>query len=437
MPTAFPTAVPGLTEVEAIIRSKFESEAPQLSKVSAYLFELGGKRIRPMIALSLGQALGVNLDSQKGEQLKTIAAGIELIHLATLLHDDIIDKAPMRRHKPSAYVTYGSDDTLIAGDFLLSRAFGLCSTLPKDIVLETERACVELTEGEILEIPLYRKSSTHVVERRPFLESDFRVASPIQVGQELKVPFALFDIPLWFEIPAQGDLRNEQLRQAILEPVQGAVRQLLPALTTSGSVGSSISPWFNPNTHSADFTLDIALGLRSPHGNASGELSVENVRCHLLFGKNNNNKPLMRFLSEITLNVQGAPASQITWSLPQSRNGIHIWSGSGMEVSGATVTISNNILIGMEPIEHRETDILSLVPLINHLESKRLSDIGAISHQTFEYRYENLLDLINKRSPFVSRNALLERLRFNREGSATSHYLASISLPPVPSEALR
>jgi len=154
---SFPQSVHGLAEVEQLIREKFTSDAPRLSEVSAYLFNLGGKRIRPMISLTLGQALGI---SSSNTQLLTISAGIELIHLATLLHDDIIDKAPTRRHKPSAYVTFGSDDTLIAGDFLLSRAFGLCSTLPADIVRETERACVELTEGEILEVPLYKQACT-------------------------------------------------------------------------------------------------------------------------------------------------------------------------------------------------------------------------------------------------------------------------------------
>jgi geranylgeranyl pyrophosphate synthase len=80
-----------------------------------------------------------------------VAAGIEMIHMATLLHDDIIDESPTRRHKPSAFKQYGLPPSLLAGDFLLVRAFGLCAKLDPYVIERTERACVELTEGEVLE----------------------------------------------------------------------------------------------------------------------------------------------------------------------------------------------------------------------------------------------------------------------------------------------
>ena len=71
--------------------------------------------------------------------------------MATLLHDDIIDNSSLRRHKPSPLSIYGSSNTLLAGDFLLVRAFSLCSYLPREIVQATEKACISLTEGEIME----------------------------------------------------------------------------------------------------------------------------------------------------------------------------------------------------------------------------------------------------------------------------------------------
>ncbi|WKZ56883.1 MAG: polyprenyl synthetase family protein [Bdellovibrionota bacterium] len=144
----------GLSEVEALVRSKFSAEAVKLTDISAYLFDTGGKRIRPVLALLVAKALGL---SKPSASLIDVAAGIELIHMATLLHDDIIDKSPTRRHMESPYLRYGTPATLLTGDFLLVRAFSLCARLDRTIIDETERACVELTEGEILESSLWEE----------------------------------------------------------------------------------------------------------------------------------------------------------------------------------------------------------------------------------------------------------------------------------------
>ena len=147
----------GLQEIEALIRDRLTSDAASLTEIASYLVALGGKRIRPLIALLSAKALGMKAPSR---QLLEVAAGIELIHSATLLHDDIIDKSPVRRKEASAYVKFGLPGTLLAGDFLLVRAFGLCAHLDSRLVEATENACVELTEGEILEIPLFMRSFT-------------------------------------------------------------------------------------------------------------------------------------------------------------------------------------------------------------------------------------------------------------------------------------
>jgi octaprenyl-diphosphate synthase len=147
-------SIDGLQAVENLIREKLISEAPALSEISSYLLDLGGKRIRPALCLICAKALSADPSS---ESLIQIAAGIELIHMATLLHDDIIDKSKIRRHKSSPFLKYGANDTLLTGDFLLVRAFSLCSKLDQYIIEKTEQACVELTEGEILELPLTEK----------------------------------------------------------------------------------------------------------------------------------------------------------------------------------------------------------------------------------------------------------------------------------------
>lgn len=138
----------GLTLVENRIRSQFAADAPVLTQISDYLLSLGGKRIRPLLSVLSGRLFGMYPPS---EWLIDAAAGIELIHMATLLHDDIIDQSPTRRNSDSAYRRYGLSATLLTGDFLLVRAFGLCSHLDSYVINATERACVALTEGEVLE----------------------------------------------------------------------------------------------------------------------------------------------------------------------------------------------------------------------------------------------------------------------------------------------
>lgn len=152
--TIFKTYTSELDYIQSLIDSKLESDAPTLAEISRYLSGLGGKKVRPILACALARGLGIDLDDKVEScsvQLFVIAAGIEMIHMATLLHDDIIDKSLTRRHKESAYSKFGLDDTLLAGDFLLVRAFGLCGQLDKRLVNATELACVALTEGETLE----------------------------------------------------------------------------------------------------------------------------------------------------------------------------------------------------------------------------------------------------------------------------------------------
>jgi geranylgeranyl pyrophosphate synthase len=145
---AFLGGAPALREVENKIRVTLSSEASVLTEISTYLLELGGKRMRPLLTILVSQLFRMQKPSK---ELIEAAAGIELIHMATLLHDDIIDQSPLRRSKPSAYSQFGLTSTLLTGDFLLVRAFGLCAMLDDFVIRETERACIALTEGEVTE----------------------------------------------------------------------------------------------------------------------------------------------------------------------------------------------------------------------------------------------------------------------------------------------
>ncbi|RMD87025.1 MAG: polyprenyl synthetase family protein [Candidatus Dadabacteria bacterium] len=131
-----------------VIEKTLQSQEPLLPEISNYMIGLGGKRIRPAFTLLVSRIFG---DGALSEELSLICAGIELIHTATLLHDDIIDRAEQRRHGKSAYKLYGLAPSLLAGNFLFVRAFGLCSRLHPFIVQQTERSCLMLTEGELLD----------------------------------------------------------------------------------------------------------------------------------------------------------------------------------------------------------------------------------------------------------------------------------------------
>lgn len=158
MRAAFPQALEDLADlkrVEEALHSVLVSEAALLHDVPAYLHAVGGKRIRPALCLFVARSFGAAAASPS---LIDVAAGIELIHMATLLHDDIIDNSLLRRHHPSPLARFGLASTLLAGDFLYIRAFGLCSKLGRFIIEETEKACVELTEGEVLETSLVREA---------------------------------------------------------------------------------------------------------------------------------------------------------------------------------------------------------------------------------------------------------------------------------------
>lgn len=149
--------VPELAEVETVIRTAFSSDVAAMRDIPNYLLSLGGKRIRPALTLLCAKALGAEKITK---DLINVAAGIELIHMATLMHDDIIDQSPIRRHKQSPYAKYGTAATLLSGDFLLTRAFGLCAKLDDEVISATELACLALVEGEALESQLHKERHT-------------------------------------------------------------------------------------------------------------------------------------------------------------------------------------------------------------------------------------------------------------------------------------
>src|SRR5207244_4956511 len=113
-----------LERVEALLREAVASGQPLVQEAAAHLLKAGGKRFRPMLVLLCG-----HLGDPADERLVPCAAAIELTHLATLYHDDVIDETSVRRGVPTVNVRYGNSVAVLTGDFLLARASGLAADL--------------------------------------------------------------------------------------------------------------------------------------------------------------------------------------------------------------------------------------------------------------------------------------------------------------------
>jgi heptaprenyl diphosphate synthase len=150
-----------LAEVESKLTRLLDSNEALIAEICHYLIDGGGKRLRPTFILLVFRACGG--PGHKRDDAIDAAIALELIHSATLLHDDIIDRGLLRRGKPSAYARYGFGPTLIAGDYLFCRAFELCGRFDERLVRTAAQACIQLTEGEVMEGRL-RHNSTSTVE---------------------------------------------------------------------------------------------------------------------------------------------------------------------------------------------------------------------------------------------------------------------------------
>ncbi len=138
-----------LLAIEAKLSQLLDSNEALISEICHYLVDAGGKRLRPLFILLVYRACGGV--SAKVEDAIDAAIALELIHSATLLHDDIIDGGLLRRGKPSAFARYGFAPSLVAGDFLFCRAFELCGRFEERLVRTAAQACIQLTEGEVME----------------------------------------------------------------------------------------------------------------------------------------------------------------------------------------------------------------------------------------------------------------------------------------------
>lgn len=143
--------------VNDLIRARMASEhAPRIPEVTAHLVEAGGKRLRPMLTLAAAKLCGYD-----GPYHVHLAATVEFIHTATLLHDDVVDESEQRRGRPTANLLWDNTSSVLVGDYLFARSFQLMTeTGSLDVLRILSNAAATIAEGEVLQLTAARDLNT-------------------------------------------------------------------------------------------------------------------------------------------------------------------------------------------------------------------------------------------------------------------------------------
>ncbi|MFP7674788.1 polyprenyl synthetase family protein [Marivita sp. S0852] len=138
-----------MAQVNTLIRTRMASEhAPRIPEVTAHLVEAGGKRLRPMLTLATAKMCGY-----QGDDHIKLAATVEFIHTATLLHDDVVDESEKRRGRPTANLLWDNSSSVLVGDYLFARSFQLMVETGSLRVLDIlANAAATIAEGEVLQL---------------------------------------------------------------------------------------------------------------------------------------------------------------------------------------------------------------------------------------------------------------------------------------------
>lgn len=140
-----------MLSLNQVIRDSLHSEVDLINQISDYIIEAGGKRLRPALLLMTTRALGAN--PEQLHKATILAAVVEFIHTATLLHDDVVDESDMRRGRLTANAEYGNAAAVLVGDFLYSRAFQMMvKTGLMEVMDVLSEATNTIAEGEVLQL---------------------------------------------------------------------------------------------------------------------------------------------------------------------------------------------------------------------------------------------------------------------------------------------
>ena len=237
-----------MREVDAVIARRLDSGVPLVGQVSRYIISAGGKRLRPSLLLMVCGALGY-----QGAQHFNLAAVVEFIHTATLLHDDVVDESTLRRGRATANESFGNPASVLVGDFLYSRAFQMMLDAQDVRVMEIlADATNVIAEGEVMQLmnmhdpSLDEAGYLQVIRSKTakLFEASARLGAvlakaPAEVeaacadyGQALGTAFQVIDDVLDYDgdVEAMGKNLGDDLREGkVTLPLIAALRRCTPA----------------------------------------------------------------------------------------------------------------------------------------------------------------------------------------------------------------
>jgi octaprenyl-diphosphate synthase len=249
-----------LDEVENFFTREFERSEPMVRKVATYVLNGGGKRLRPALVLLVSRMLGYS-----GERDVRYAAVVEMIHTATLIHDDIIDESDLRRGQATANNLWGNQTSVLVGDWLYTRTMDLCLELGDvDVMRILTSATLRMTEGEILadrmrgSLDIDEATYMDITQRKTaelfaaacalpalFKPATLHLTEPLlEFGREVGISFQLVDDLLDFTAdrsdlgkPVMADLREGRATLPVillLPRLDGHMRGRLAEVASSG-----------------------------------------------------------------------------------------------------------------------------------------------------------------------------------------------------------
>ena len=249
--------------MDAVIERRLTSDVPLVSQVSQYIIAAGGKRLRPALLLLMCGALGF-----KGEQRFNMAAVVEFIHTATLLHDDVVDESTLRRGRATANEAFGNPASVLVGDFLYSRAFQMMVDAGDMRIMQTlAEATNVIAEGEVLQLMnmhdaslsedgyllVIRSKTAKLFEASARLAALLAKSSPLieescaSYGQALGTAFQVIDDLLDYDGDVQemgknlgDDLREGKVTLPLIVAMQRASpdeRRIIEQAVETGGIG--------------------------------------------------------------------------------------------------------------------------------------------------------------------------------------------------------
>tara|TARA_B100001029_G_C15060045_1_gene457629 strand:- start:1797 stop:2828 length:1032 start_codon:yes stop_codon:yes gene_type:complete len=141
-----------IDDINILILKKLDSKIPLIKEIANHIILSGGKRLRPLLTVTCSKLVGYGFKKNETNHIG-LAAAVEFIHTATLMHDDVVDESKMRRGKLSSNEIWGNKTSVLVGDFLFSKAFDLISNQESSEILKLlSDTSIEISEGEILEL---------------------------------------------------------------------------------------------------------------------------------------------------------------------------------------------------------------------------------------------------------------------------------------------